>query len=401
MNADADRHHDPMTSAERRSAGALSGIVALRLFGLFLILPVFAALARDLPGATPVAVGLALGIYGLTQGLLQLPFGWLSDRLGRRPVIALGLVLFVAGSVLAALATHMAGIIAGRALQGCGAVAGVAMAMAADHTRVSQRSKIMALIGASVGGAFLLAMLAGPVLASWHGLPGLFWASAILGAAALALLYGPMPRAPAEAADAPGRWSRPTPAEASLCLGAFLLHGIITALFVALPLVLEIRTGWAVTDHWRLYLPALAIGGGATMLWIFRGRESRAAGRLAPAALAVGASALAFLADLPGWPWALTWITLFFAGFNLLEATLPAMMTRAAPASRRGSAMGLYTTGQFLGAFAGGLGGGFALQAFGPGGVFVLAGLTGLAWAMALAGARRRFALPTEAEPER
>lgn len=385
MSTDPADQRTAMTPDERRSAGTLAGIVALRLFGLFLILPVFAVLARDLPGATPVAVGLALGIYGLTQGLLQIPLGWLSDRLGRRPVIALGLVLFITGSVLAALSTHMLGVIAGRALQGCGAVAGAAMALAADSTRPHQRSKIMALIGATVGLAFMLAMLGGPLLSAWWGLAGLFWITAALGAAALVLLYGVMPKPPLAAAGQPGGLQKPTPAEARLCLGVFLLHAILTALFVALPLALETDTGLDVAAHWRLYLPALAASGAVTMILIFRGPESRAPARLLPSALALAAACLAFAAGVPGWPWALLWVAVFFGGFNLLEATLPAMMSQSAPPGRRGSAMGLYATSQFLGAFAGGVAGGWVMGALGAGGVFAMAGLAGLAWAAALA----------------
>lgn len=381
-------HEQAMTRDERRSTAALAGVVSMRLFGLFLVLPVLAELARDLPGATPVRIGLALGIYGLTQGLLQVPFGWLSDRVGRRPVIAAGLVLFIAGSVLAALSSHMFGIIAGRALQGCGAVAGAAMALAADNTRAHQRSKTMALIGSTVGASFLLAMLGGPVFAGWVGLSGLFWITALLGILALVLLFAVVPRPAARAVGPMARFRRPSPEEAMLCLGAFLLHAILTALFVALPGELIAGTGLPVTDHWQLYLPAMAVAGGLTLAWIFRSRERQAVARLLPSALAMATACLAFAVGVSDWYWVLAWIALFFAGFNLLEATLPALMSLVVPEARRGAAMGLYATCQFLGAFAGGTAGGWVLGAWGYQGVFVLAAAAGGCWAALLAATR-------------
>lgn len=373
---------DPLSRQELRTASALAGIVAIRLLGLFLILPVFAAYARGVPGATPLLIGTALGIYGLTQGALQVPFGWLSDRVGRRPVIAAGLVLFIAGSVLAALSDHIYGIIAGRALQGCGAIAGAGMALAADASRESQRSKVMALIGISVGGAFVLAMLVGPVLGGFLGLSGLFWTTAGLGVLALAMLFGLLPRPPAATAGLEPGMVRERLGEAVwlICLSSALLHALLTALFVGLPVQLEATTGLDVSSHWMLYLPSLGIAGVLTLGLIFLSREESSVVRLLPSILALTVAAAAFATAIHGVAWALLWLAVFFGAFNLLEATLPALMTRRVGPRRRGAAMGLYATCQFLGAFAGGTLGGAVLGAFGTAGVCWFAAALGAVW---------------------
>lgn len=373
---------EPLNRTELRTAGALAAIVAMRLLGLFLIMPVFSAYAGDYPGATPLLIGIALGIYGLTQGALQVPFGWLSDRWGRRPVIAMGLLLFVSGSVLAALSTHIFGVIAGRALQGCGAIAGASMALAADASRDTQRSKVMALVGVSVGAAFVLAMLAGPVLAGFWGVSGLFWVTAGLGCVSLVLLFGLLPRPPAPMAGVERNMHPERLGESVwlLCLSAFLLHMIMTVLFVGLPIQMEATTGLAVPAHWRLYLPSLGIAGVLTLGLIFASREASSIRRLLPSILGLALSAAAFAASVPGIAWTLLWLAVFFGGFNLLEATLPALMTRRVSSERRGAAMGLYATCQFLGAFAGGTGAGAVLGAFGTAGVFWLAASVAVAW---------------------
>lgn len=375
---------EPLNRVELRTAGALAGIVAMRLLGLFLIMPVFSAYAGDYPGATPLLVGVALGIYGLTQGMLQVPFGWLSDRWGRRPVMAMGLVLFIIGSVVAALATNIAGVIIGRALQGGGAIAGAAMALAADASRDTQRSKMMALVGISVGAAFVVAMLAGPVLAGIWGVSGIFWITAVLGGVSLLLLFALLPRPPAPMAGlerdlAPERLGESV---WLICISAFFLHMIMTALFVGLPIQMEATTGLAVPSHWQLYLPSLGIAGVLTLGLIFASREASSVKRLLPSILGLMVSAAAFAGSVPGFAWSLLWLAVFFGAFNLLEATLPALMTRRVGSPRRGAAMGLYATCQFLGAFAGGAGGGAAMGLFGIAGVFWLAAGVGAAWAV-------------------
>lgn len=389
---------DPLNRGELRTAGALAGIVAIRLLGLFLIMPVFAAYARDVPGATPLLIGLALGIYGLTQGALQVPFGWLSDRVGRRPVIAGGLVLFIAGSVVAALSEHIAGLVVGRALQGCGAIAGASMALAADASRETQRSKVMALIGVSVGAAFILAMLAGPVLGGLVGLSGLFWVTAGLGGVALAMLFLLLPRPPPATAGLEPGMTRERLGEPVwlLCISAAILHALMTALFVGLPVRMEESTGIVVASHWMLYLPSLGVAGVLTLGLIFLSRESSSVSRLLPSILGLAVSAAAFATGLEGVAWALVWLAVFFGGFNLLEATLPAMMTRRVSSRRRGAAMGLYATSQFLGAFAGGTLGGAVMGPFGTAGPCWLAAGLAVSW-LAL-GVRIRGVLGTAEE---
>lgn len=378
----------PMSAVELRSAAALAGIYFLRMFGLFLILPVFSLYGSRLQGATPFLTGLAMGAYGLTQMVFQVPFGMLSDRLGRKPVITGGLILFAGGSVVAALSNHIVWVILGRALQGAGAISSAVMALAADLTREEQRTKAMALIGVSIGLAFAGAFVAGPALDAAAGLHGLFWMAAAMALGAIVVLYAAVPqpvqsRFHRECEAEPGqlRAILLQPDLLRLNMGILFLHATLTASFVALPITLRDDLGLAGAEHWKLYLPALVVSV-ALLLPLLRLADRGTRGKeiflCAIAALAVALVGLA-LSDGMGPP-LFAMVVLFFTAFNYLEASLPALVSQVAPAEHRGTALGLYAMSQFLGTFIGGALGGGLFGVAGVTGVFSLGAVLALAW---------------------
>jgi len=382
----ATRRADAMTSVERRAAAGLAAIMASRMLGLFLILPIFALYAPELSGATPTLIGLAIGAYGLSQALLQIPMGAASDRWGRQPVIVAGLLLFVAGSAVAALSEHIYGVIAGRLLQGAGAISAAVMALAADLTRESQRTKIMASLGVSIGGSFMLAMVLGPLLAGWIGLSGVFWSMALLAVAAIALLLVLVPKPTRAAAPTAGPLMPQIaqvlrdPRMLRLNFGIFALHAILTAGFVALPVLLQDELGLGREAHWQFYVPILLLSVlGMVPVIMIGERRKRMPQVLAGAVLTLVLVELA-LAVAGGWPpLMLAALWLYFTAFNVLEASLPSLVSKVAPARVKGAALGVYATTQFLGAFLGGAVGGALFGRFGVQGVFLgcalLAGL--------------------------
>ena len=376
-----------LNQLERRSIAALASIYALRMYGLFLLLPVLVIYAEQLDGATPMMMGLALGIYGITQAILQIPFGALSDRFGRKPLIIFGLGLFALGSLVAAFANSIEGVVLGRALQGAGAIASVVLALTSDLTRENQRSKAMAIIGVSIGGAFVLAMITAPVLEFWIGVSGLFLMTGLLAVAAMLLVIKAVPT-PVVSRNLD---VKPIPAKMlellqdadllKLDLGIFALHMLLTAMFVVVPVVLLEGLDLEISSHWRVYLPALlwslpvmAIAirvakTGARTKWVF----------CFAIALLFAAVAM-FLWGPSNLNLAIITLAVFFSGFNTLEALLPSLVSRLAPAGAKGSAMGVYNTFQFMGIFAGGLIGGMLFGEFGVRAVFVLLLLMLLAW---------------------
>ncbi|QGM22240.1 MFS transporter [Spiribacter sp. 2438] len=385
-----------MNTTERRATAGLAVIFGLRMLGLFLILPVFALYGDELTGATPALIGLAIGAYGLTQALLQIPFGMLSDRLGRRPVIVAGLLIFALGSVVAAQADTIYGVILGRILQGGGAIAAAVMALAADLTRDTQRTKAMALIGISVGAAFMVALVLGPAIAAGTGLAGVFWATAVFALVAMALLFLLVP-AGGEATFRPEVNARAGglpvvlrhPDLLRLDLGVLLLHLVLTASFVVLPVVLESRLGVLRTDHWMVYVPVLVLSVAGMAVILAVGERRRILHRLLAgvAALLIGAQLLMAgftdsLIIVLGALW------LFFVGFNTLEASLPSLLTRFSPEGFRGTALGVYSTAQFLGAFLGGTLGGLVYGGFGVQGVFLFCAAAAALWLLVALGLR-------------
>ncbi|MFP3873739.1 MAG: MFS transporter [Thiohalophilus sp.] len=363
-------HDNAMTKGERRIALVLAGVFSSRMLGLFMILPVFTLYAEQLRGYTLTLAGLAIGIYGLTQALLQIPLGMLSDRIGRKPVIVAGLLVFAFGSLLAAASDSMWGVILGRALQGAGAIASAVLALAADLTREEHRLKVMALIGISIGLSFALAMVIGPLLHGWFGVPGIFWVTAVLAGLAIVLVWRAVPR------PVSVRFHRDTEVEpASLGqvlrdsqllrvdAGIFILHLLLMANFVVVPGLLEQRFGLPGASHWRVYLPVLFLSMLVIMPFIFLAEKKRMVKQILVFAvglmLAVQAALASGIDSMAGMVFVL-W--LFFVAFNLLEASLPSLVAKLAPVTRKGTAMGAYTTAQFLGVFVGGAAGGWLAE---------------------------------------
>lgn len=384
----ANRQSGPVSlaSGEGRMIGMVSGIAMLRMLGLFLLLPVLALWASTLEGATPMLVGLAVGGYGITQAVLQVPFGSLSDRIGRVPVILLGLSVFAAGSFFAAMSDHILGVIAGRMLQGAGAVSATLTALLADHTREEIRTRATAILGISIGSSFLIALVLGPLVAGITGVRGLFWLAGIMALTALVLaLFLPRsrPAVPVTAAHSLviGRTSAGVLA---IDFAIFLLHMMLTASFVAAPFLLRDALGVSMEAQWKTYFMALALSLLATVPLVLAGEKGRGSWVfvLAVGLLMVGQGML--WQSVGHWSVALAGLAIFFAGFNYLEARLPARLSVIAGSQGRGSALGFFYTAQFLGAFAGGAAGGWLLGWTGHSGVFLALAMVGGVWLLAM-----------------
>lgn len=385
--------HDKMTAAERRAGASLAAIFALRMLGLFLILPVFAVHATTMPGGDDLLlVGIAIGAYGLTQACLQLVFGAASDRFGRKPVIVFGLVLFIVGSAVAALATDIHTVIAGRVLQGAGAISAAVTALAADLTRDQHRTKIMAMIGASIGLMFALSMIAAPLLYAVIGMSGLFWLTALLAVGAIGLVLKVVPDAPQVPRATNGRLIDVLRDGTLMRLnfGVFALHLIQTTMWVLVPVALVAAGGLPLAEHWKVYLPAVLLSF-AVMVPAIIVAERRGHLKIIFSA----SIALLVIVQLGLWlggdnVWTLTlWLTLFFVAFNVLEATQPSWISRVAAPHSRGTALGVYNTLQSIGLFLGGLLGGWLAQRFGPAAVHVFCALMALVWLGLAAGMRQ------------
>jgi MFS family permease len=371
----------PMLPLERRTVAVVALIAMCRMIGLFALLPVLALYAAGLEGATPTLIGLAVGSYGLTQAALQIPFGSLSDRIGRIPVIVFGLLLFAAGSVLAAQSETIYGVISGRLLQGAGAISATLTALLADATREEMRTRSMAFLGISIGTSFLLALVIGPIIAAQSGVRSLFWVAA--GLALLAgLLLALLPRGIKRPEQLPNRnISAAFRADLlRLDLYIFLLHLLLTASFVALPFVLRNELMLVLTDHWKIYIGALLASLLGTVPLIVRDERQGKASTLGIALLLLllGQLMLAFASHASAIVFAA--LAVFFAGFNFLEAGLPARLSILAQGDIRGASLGAFSSAQFLGAFAGGLLGGWFLAGGNPANVFVVCALICAIW---------------------
>ncbi|MBU6491434.1 MAG: MFS transporter [Burkholderiales bacterium] len=372
-----------MTPSERRASASLAAIFALRMLGLFLIMPVFTVYAKTVPGGNnTVLIGLAIGIYGFTQALLYIPYGWLSDRLGRKPVIVFGLVIFALGSFVAALSHDILWIIVGRAIQGAGAISSAVIALVADLTSEAHRTKAMAMIGGSIGMSFALAIVAAPTVYHWLGMGGLFGAIGILAIAAIFVVIWVVPNPPAapKITHAPFREVLHNPELLRLNFGVFVLHATQTALFVVMPRMLE-AAGIPVTSHWKIYLPVM-FASFIVMIPAVIAAEKR--GKMK--AVLLGSIGLVLvaqfaMAELPPTLLVLTVLLfIYFAGFNVLEASQPSLVSKLAPGARKGAATGIYNTTQALGLASGGVLGGWLLKHHGQHSIFFVCAGMALLW---------------------
>ena len=373
-----------MSPEERRVGASLASIFALRMLGLFLILPVFSVYAKTLPGGDDLGlVGFALGAYGLTQAVFQIPYGVASDYFGRKQVIVAGLLIFALGSFVAAWAPDMRWIIIGRVLQGAGAISAAVTALAADLTREEHRTKVMAMIGSSIGLVFALSLVGAPLLYGWIGMGGLFVMTGVLALAAIVLLLKVVPPAP------PPHGHEKLPLRRvifdidliRLNVGIFTLHMMQMAMFVVLPHALIDHGGLPAASHWKVYLPAVLVSF-VVMVPAIIAAEKKDKMRpvfLAAVALLLVVQGGLFLSGESLWTLAL-WLLLFFVAFNILEATLPSLVSRTAPPAAKGAALGVYNTTQAMGLFVGGALGGYIAQHFGDNAVFAVCAGLAVVW---------------------
>jgi MFS family permease len=396
-----------MKPQEFRAAAALAAVFSVRLLGLFMIYPVFAAYAGALVGANPYLIGEALGIYGLSQGLLQIPFGLLSDRVGRKVMIVLGLILFGAGSAVAAVSTTIGGVIIGRALQGAGAVGSVILALVADLTGEDSRTAAMAMVGITIGASFIVALLAGPVVANFIGVSGIFWLMVALALVGIAITQFVVPNPPrirvhrdAEAVPALLGAVLRNRELLRLDVGIFALHAMLTASFLVVPDLLRSTLGIGVHDQWIVYLPVLLVSVAAMVPAIIVAEKYRRMKGVFVSAVAALVVSQIILFYGSGNVFALlAALIVFFSAFNVMEASLPSLITKVAPPDVKGTAMGVYSSLQFLGIFVGGIIGGIAHQHGGSAGVFALTTALAVIWLVVAAGMAQPSYLTTRLLP--
>jgi len=380
-----------MTGIERRSVFSLAFLYATRMLGLFMVLPVFVIYGQELEGATDLLIGFAIGAYGLSQALFQIPFGALSDRYGRKKLIAIGLFLFFVGSVFAAAADSIYGVILGRFLQGSGAIASVLMALLSDLTSEQSRTKAMAMVGMSIGVSFSVALVIGPVIAQWSGLAGIFWVTAVLALFGMVWLVTFVPTPVQSFKNRDTRVFKDQFYEViknkellRLDLGIFILHMSLTAMFIAVPYSLLEQVQMPASDHWWVYLTVMLLSFFAMVPFIIVGEKKRKMKSVF--IFAIGLLGLASLSAqwTDGW-FVGFWFSLFFffMAFNLLEASLPSLVSKLSPAGSKGTAMGLYSTSQFMGAFVGGVAGGVIMSLYDLAGVYTFVSLSAFVWCIA------------------
>jgi len=395
---------ESMTPIERRASMGLAGIYGLRMLGMFIILPIFAIYAQHLPGGeSHTLIGLALGAYGLTQAILQIPAGWLSDRYGRKPVIYAGLVLFAIGSFVAASADNIYWIIFGRVIQGAGAINAAVMALTADLTREEHRTKAMAMIGMTIGVTFSISLVLSPVLYQLIGVPGIFAMTGVLSIAAFGVVAWVIPnpritRFHSETEASTKKFGEVLRNKDLLRLdfGIFVQHAILMSVFMQVPFVLR-RDGLAAVEHWKIYLPVMLIAFALMVPPIIYAEKKAKIKLVFLAAVALAAASQVALLLLQDSIWGVAVsLLLFFTAFNVLEATLPSMISKIAPLSAKGTAMGVYSSVQFFGAFFGATAGGFILQHYGGNAVFIFAIALLLLWLLVSFGMKAPAAVRTK-----
>ncbi|EIB99714.1 MULTISPECIES: MFS transporter [Pantoea] len=376
-----------MTPVELRATWGLGTVFSLRMLGMFMVLPVLTTYGMALQGASETLIGLAIGIYGLAQAIFQIPFGLLSDRIGRKPLIVGGLLLFVLGSVIAACTDSIWGIILGRALQGSGAIAAAVMALLSDLTREQNRTKAMAFIGISFGVTFAIAMVVGPVVTHALGLQALFWMIAILASLGIVITLLVVPSTPhhvlnRESGMVKGSFRKvlANPRLVKLNIGIFCLHILLMSSFVALPGQFE-QAGFPAPEHWKVYLSTMLIAFAGVVPFIIYAEVKRRMKRVF-----VGCVGMIVIAEIVLWGaeghfWTLVvGVQLFFFAFNLMEAILPSLISKESPAGYKGTAMGIYSTSQFLGVAVGGSMGGWVFGHFDAQTVFMVGAMVAAAW---------------------
>jgi MFS family permease len=373
------------------------------MLGMFIILPVFAFYAEHLPGGDNYAlIGIALGAYGLTQAILQVPFGWLSDRFGRKPVIYAGLILFAIGSFVAASATDIYWVIFGRIIQGSGAISAAIMALAADLTREEHRTKAMAAIGMTIGVTFALSLIIAPALNRLIGVPGIFVMTGVLALLAMAVVFRIIPdpvvsRFHSDTEASPGRFNNVLhdPELLRLDFGVFALHAVLMALWLVVPLSLR-NAGLAADHHWQVYFPVLVLSMALIIPAIIYGEKKAKLKQVFAVSVAVLLASQILLAYFFNSLWGTAFALLvFFAAFNLLEATLPSLISKIAPVGAKGTAIGVYSSVQFLGTFVGATVGGYLYEHFGSSALFAFCGGLLALWLMLAATMKAPAAVRT------
>ncbi len=396
---------EKMTPAELRATLSLASIYGLRMLGMFLILPIFAIYASTLPDKpSGLMVGLALGAYGLTQALLQLPFGMASDKYGRKPMIYIGLGIFAIGSMVAALAMNIEGVIIGRAIQGAGAVSAVVTALVADLTRDEHRTKAMATIGGTIGIAFAFSLVAGPILNEWMGVPGIFFLTGILTLAAIAVVRFVVPdpvhsHYHSDASAAPAKLKDVLKNRQLLRLnyGIFALHAAQMAMFVVVPFAINQTSDMDVNQHWKIYLPVVLAAFVLMVPAIIYAEKQSKMKQVFVAAVAVMLLAQIMFAVSISYFWGIVAsLTIYFIAFNLLEASLPSLISKIAPAAAKGTAMGVYNTAQSLGIFVGGAFGGYLSHVYGFASVFIFCGVMMVLWLLFASSMQAPLAVRTK-----
>jgi predicted MFS family arabinose efflux permease len=378
-----------MNPLERRATFSIAGIFSTRMLGLFMIFPVFALFAeQEFSNITGLQIGLAIGAYGLTQALLQIPYGMLSDRFGRKPLILIGLFVFLIGSIICALADSIEMMILGRAVQGAGAVAAVLTASVSDLVREPYRLRAMSIVGITIGLSFTLSLVAGPLLAEFIGVRGIFWVIAGLSILGMVLVLYAMPEVTNQQFQ---REAQAVPSQLAevlkngqllrLDIGVFILHAILTAMFIAVPFMLRDEAGMDSLSHWEIYLPVMLL---SFVLMVPLIIQAESKGRMkqifAGAILMIALAQLGMSQFHSSYVWLFFWLLLFFTAFNVLEASLPSLVVKLSPADKKGTASGVYSSSQFMGAAVGGAVGGLCYQYYGYDGVFTFTVTVGLIW---------------------